>query len=183
MQGGNKTFKAADISWNYQFSRVLLSAFKRTPPANPNCSIKNMMLSRGQDGSSGGLPPTALKTGKERGEGKTPDSLWIKKKQRSNVNLRGHLRGVVTGRSSLLWNKHSFLVTNDLLPSATVLFHIKISKTITSCIGTGASTRCDEVSIVLLSAWKILLMVGVKGGLTDPNCPNSSGHISLSQTL
>lgn len=99
------------------------------------------------------------------------------------MNARGHPRRVVMGRSSLLWNKHSFLVANNLSPSAMVLFHIKISKTITSCIGIRASTRCDEVSIVLLSAWKILLMVGVKGGLTDPDCPNSSGHISLSQTL
>lgn len=50
-----------------------------------------------------------------------------------------------------------------------MLFHIKISKTITACIGIGGATRCDGVSIALLSAWKILLMDGVRGGLTDPN--------------
>lgn len=75
------------------------------------------------------------------------------------------------------------LLTNNLPLSATVLFHIKISKTITSCAAIGGSTRCDAVSIVLLSVWKILLMLGVRGGLTDPNWPNSSGHISLSQAL
>lgn len=75
------------------------------------------------------------------------------------------------------------LLANNPPLSATVLFHIKISKTITSCVGIGGSTRCDEVSIVLLGAWKILLMAGVRGGLTDPNWPNSSGCISLNQNL
>lgn len=54
------------------------------------------------------------------------------------------------------------LLTNNLPLSATVLFHIKISKAITSCVGIRGPTRCDEVSIVLLGAWKILLMAGVR---------------------
>ena len=49
-----------------------------------------------------------------------------------------------------------------------MLFHIKISQTITGRTGIGGCGRCVEISIVVLSAWKILLMVGVRGRLNWP---------------
>ena len=57
------------------------------------------------------------------------------------------------------------LLANSPSPSATVLFHINISQTITGRTGIGGCGRCVEISIVVFSAWKILLMVGVRGRL------------------
>lgn len=72
-----------------------------------------------------------------------------------------------------------FLFVNNLSLSVTVLFYIKILKIIISCVGIGGSIRCDEVFIVLFGVWKILLMVGVRGGLIDFNWFNLFGCIFL----
>lgn len=69
MQGKYKTFKAANISWNDQSSKVLFSTFKGTHPANQNFPMgKRGAPKEREDGFSGGLLPIALKIGDEGGE-------------------------------------------------------------------------------------------------------------------
>lgn len=133
-------------------SKVLFSTFKGTYPSKQRFSMgKRGAPQEREDGCSGGLLPIALKIGEERGEENNP-KLPL---DRDEIIKQYEPEGSIEGKgyyAALHWFGTSApsLFANNLLLSATVLFHIKISKTITSCIGIGGSTRCDEFSIVLL---------------------------------
>jgi hypothetical protein len=52
--------------------------------------------------------------------------------------------------SSSFWDSKPSVLADNLSLSAMVLFHVKISKTIASYVGTGGSARCDEVPLFYL---------------------------------
>lgn len=186
MWGVNKTLKAVCTFGNLS-ELFSLPTFKGVYPANQNYSLgKCGTPQETQDGFPGGLLMIFLEIeeGKKKDENNPKLPFGSRWNSRAIGTRRRHQREIIICNSSLFWNQCSLCAhKHSIIECHGCCFISRFQKRITSCIGIGDSTRCDEVSIVLLSAWKILLMVDARWGLTDPNWPNSCGYFSVSQTL